>query len=124
MEQADPEDFVYLDPPYIGRHTDYYNNWTDDDAIELAEVSSKLKCGFGLSMWKENRYRENVHLDEHWNGYVTKTFSHFYHLGSKEEFRNEMIEALVLKKENVANLKDDRIARFEPTQGKQLSMFR
>ena len=123
MAQASPEDFVYLDPPYIGRHTDYYNNWTDADAVELAKVSSKLECGFGLSMWKENKYRENVHLDVHWNCYVIKTFSHFYHLGSKEKFRNEMTEALVLKRENVANLQDDRVSRFKPIREKQLSIF-
>lgn len=102
IQKAKPEDFVYLDPPYIGRHTDYYNSWTESDAIKLAEAAPDLSCGFALSMWKENRYRQNVHLDLHWNGFVTKTYSHFYHVGSKEKFRNEMTEALVLKAENVA----------------------
>ena len=27
-------DFVYLDPPYIGRHTDYFNAWDETDACE------------------------------------------------------------------------------------------
>lgn len=102
IQTANPEDFVYMDPPYIGRHTDYYNGWTESDAIKLADAASNLSCGFALSMWKENRYRENLHLDLHWNGFVTKTYSHFYHVGSKEKFRNEMTEALVLKAENAA----------------------
>ena len=74
MNAAMPEDFVYMDPPYIGRHTDYYNNWINEDAIELAKVSATLECGFALSMWKQNKFRENSHLDLHWNGFVTKTF--------------------------------------------------
>ena len=123
MSQANPEDFVYMDPPYIGRHTDYYNNWTDDDAVELAKISSALDCGFALSMWKENKYRENMHLDLHWNGFITKTFSHFYHVGSKEEFRNEITEALILKAENVADPQEDKVSQFEPTEVKQLSIF-
>lgn len=123
MLQAKTEDFVYMDPPYIGRHTDYYNSWTENDAIELANVSSKLDCGFALSMWKENKYRENVHLDLHWNGFVTKTFSHFYHVGSKEKFRNEMTEALVLKPENVAKSVEDKISKFQPLSRKQLDIF-
>ena len=123
MVQTNSEEFVYMDPPYIGRHTDYFNSWTDDDATELANVSSKLPSGFALSMWKENKYRENVHLDLHWNGFVTKTFSHFYHVGSKEKFRNEMIEALVLKAESVAYPTEEIISNFEPPKTKQLDIF-
>lgn len=117
------DDFVYMDPPYIGRHTDYYNNWSEDDAIELANVASKLSCGFALSMWKKNRYRENMHLDLHWNGFETKTFSHFYHVGSKEEFRNEMIEALVIKPEFLADTKEKYLFKNNSPKIKQLSIF-
>jgi DNA adenine methylase len=47
-------------------------------------------------MWLENKYRRNSHIDNFWNGLEIKTFNHFYHLGSSEELRNEMQEALVL----------------------------
>ncbi|MCG8605793.1 Dam family site-specific DNA-(adenine-N6)-methyltransferase [bacterium] len=123
MSHAYPEDFVYMDPPYIGRHTDYYNNWTDNDATELANVSSQLKCGFALSMWKENKYRENVHLSLCWNEFVTKTFSHFYHVGSKEKFRNEITEALVLRAENVAQSDKQQLSQLEPPEVEQLNIF-
>jgi DNA adenine methylase len=102
--QAKEVDFVYLDPPYIGRHADYYNNWTEKDAIELAEVAKRLPCGFALSMWLENKYRKNEHIENHWDGLELRSFSHFYHVGSSEDLRNEMQEALVLPGKNLNNI--------------------
>ncbi len=32
LPEARPNDFVYLDPPYIGRHTDYFNSWAEEKA--------------------------------------------------------------------------------------------
>lgn len=90
-------DFVYLDPPYIGRHADYYQQWSEQDAIELAKRTQELPCGFALSMWKENKYRLNEHLAHDWDGLIERTFTHFYHVGSRESFRNEMTEALLIK---------------------------
>ncbi|MBI5464912.1 MAG: Dam family site-specific DNA-(adenine-N6)-methyltransferase [Ignavibacteriales bacterium] len=96
-----PDDFAYLDPPYIGRHTDYYNGWTEDEAIVLADTAKSAPCGFALSMWLENKYRKNEHISRFWDGLAIKTFNHFYHVGSKETLRNEMIEALVIKPASV-----------------------
>ncbi|MBN2304840.1 MAG: Dam family site-specific DNA-(adenine-N6)-methyltransferase [Anaerolineae bacterium] len=90
------DDFVYLDPPYIGRHTDYYNGWTDDDARALAEIARVLPCGVALSMWKQNKYRANDHLDECWPGWAERTTAHFYHVGPTEDLRNAVIEALLI----------------------------
>lgn len=97
LSHAIEGDFVYLDPPYIGRHTDYFNNWTLNDAIELSEYARNLKCGYALSMWLENKYRKNDHIKTHWNDLDVKSFAHFYHVGSKESLRNEMQEGLVIK---------------------------
>lgn len=94
-------DFVYADPPYAGRHTDYYNGWTDDDATELFNRLLTLPCGFALSTWKQNRYRTNPHLEVVPSDVAVKVFPHFYHVGSKETFRNEIEEALVIRKEHV-----------------------
>jgi DNA adenine methylase len=87
---------VYVDPPYIGRHTDYYNNWSDIDADELAKTLLSLKSGFAYSMWMENQYRRNHHLDDWFSGFPIFTFGHFYHVGPTESLRNEMLEALVV----------------------------
>ncbi|HZS46919.1 MAG TPA: Dam family site-specific DNA-(adenine-N6)-methyltransferase [Blastocatellia bacterium] len=97
LAEAKPDDFVYLDPPYIGRHTDYYNWWSEDQAIELAEQARQLPCGFALSMWLENRYRKNGHIEKYWNGLEIKVSRHFYHVGSTESLRNAIDEALVIK---------------------------
>lgn len=89
-------DIIYLDPPYIGRNSDYYNKWVDDDAIELAAVIQKLPCIYVLSMWYKNKYRKNSYISL-WDGEIV-TNDHFYFIGGKEENRNHIIEALVIKK--------------------------
>jgi DNA adenine methylase len=97
LRQAAPDDFVYLDPPYIGRHTDYYNAWNEAEAVRLAQLTQELPCGFALSMWLENQYRRNGHLEEHWSGLERRVFEHFYHVGSTEDLRNPMLECLLIK---------------------------
>jgi hypothetical protein len=97
LDACTDSDFAYLDPPYIGRHTDYYNQWTDADAEALARAARSLPGGVALSMWKQNKYRENGHLGEHWAGYAYRTFSHFYHVGPTEDLRNQMTEVLAIR---------------------------
>lgn len=89
-------DFVYLDPPYVGRHTDYYNNWTEQDAVDLANKVNSLQCGYALSMWKENIFRKNEYIEDYWSDREIRTFSHFYHVGSIEKYRNNIVEALII----------------------------
>lgn len=96
LRQSAEGDFVYLDPPYIGRYTDYYGQWSETDAEQLADVSRGLPCGLALSMWKANVYRTNGHLDEHWSWAIERTTSHFYHIGAQESLRHEMEEALMI----------------------------
>lgn len=97
LSDLSKDDFVYLDPPYIGRHTDYYNQWSERDAADLAQIAQAAPCGFALSMWKENKYRSNPYLAL-WQGVEQRTMMHFYHVGSTEELRNAMEEALLIKR--------------------------
>lgn len=97
-------DFVYADPPYYGRHTDYYGTWMDYDDERLAHALDELEGGFALSSWKENEFRKNEQLDRHWSRFSIKVQSHFYHVGSVEDYRHPMTEALVIKPGFEANL--------------------
>lgn len=96
LASARADDFVYLDPPYIGRHTDYFGRWDSTDADELAAAVKELPCGFAYSMWKKNKYRENEHLIQHFSNYPQTIYHHYYHVGSTEDLRNPMEEVLVI----------------------------
>jgi DNA adenine methylase len=89
-------DFIYADPPYAGRHTGYFNRWSDRDADDLAATLCSGAAGFACSMWLENRYRRNDHVARWFAGYPVFTSSHFYHVGPTESLRNAMQEALIV----------------------------
>lgn len=116
LETARSEDFVYLDPPYEGRHTDYYNHWTTEQTKLLIERMLQLPCGFALSMWWENRYRRNLVVDRLREHLAVCTYEHFYHIGAEERHRNWMREALIIHPDYVANAPaETRIRRVEQT---------
>ncbi len=96
LSQATKSDFIYADPPYSGRHADYYNQWREDDAAQLACALRLAPCRFLLSSWIQNPYRRNESLFEWFPDYQIATFSHFYHLGATEQLRHEMQEGLVI----------------------------
>lgn len=111
-------DFTYLDAPYLGRHADYYNQWSESDADALVAAVKALPCGFAYSMWKGNKYRENEHLAAGFKGYHMETFAHFYHVGASEDLRSEMEEALVLSPGNVSGA----IRRTQEVSGLQAEL--
>lgn len=97
MEAAEEGDYIYLDPPYIGRDTSYVGEWPESDAIDLAIYSKKTPANVCLSMWKENEFRRNDHLFEYWSDFTWFDTEHFYHIGAKESNRHPMIEVLAIK---------------------------
>ena len=96
IADAKPRDVIYCDPPYIGRHTDYYSSFTDHEADDLAEALIKTAAGFALSMWLENKYRRNDYVDRWFADFPQRTMSHFYHVGPSESLRNQMTEVVIL----------------------------
>lgn len=101
LAQVKEGDFVYCDPPYAGRHTDYYNTWGEEEDQELIETLLNLPGGWALSNWKENKYRKNPLVEKFESmkdKVVIKTFNHFYHVGARKSNRNKMVEVLIIKK--------------------------
>lgn len=93
---SNTEDFIYCDPPYFGRHVDYFNSWSEDDEYNLSRLLKETESKFILSTWYKNIYRENEMIEKYWKEFFILTKDHFYHIGGKEENRNPMIEALIL----------------------------
>jgi len=110
LEQAGPGDVVYADPPYAGRHVDYYNSWDEDHEADLTARLKRLPCQFILSTWIKNRYRENPNVNEHWRTaqHTIVSIDHFYHVGSSEDLRHSMEEGII---SNVPPI--ERVSRVE-----------
>lgn len=90
-------DFVYADPPYAGRHADYFNSWFEADENDLFVYLKRLSCPFILSTWRKNRFRSNPQVErylEESRCFLT-TFDHFYHVGAKESQRHLMTEVMI-----------------------------
>ncbi len=96
ISEATANDLIYCDPPYLGRHVDYFDSWTFDDEKRLHKALSKTKARFILSTWHSNQYRENEILKTLWSEFHVVTKEHFYHVGAKEDNRSPMLEALVM----------------------------
>ncbi len=99
--EASKDDVIYSDPPYIGRHTNYFDIWTEEDEYDLYQLLSQFEGKFILSTWFKNKYRENPFVKELWSKFYIITRNHFYYVGGREINRNPMIEALVLNFEPV-----------------------
>ena len=95
IKRAKIDDIIYCDPPYIGRHADYFNGWNSELEQKLYNELKQVKGKFILSTWHHNDYRENEYIDLLWSQYNILTREHFYHVGGKEKNRNPMIEAIV-----------------------------
>ena len=93
---ATEKDFIYCDPPYIARHTEFYNGWNTYDEESLANLLFETKSKFILSTWHSNSFRTNPFIESLWKDFHIFTREHFYHVGAKETNRNPMLEALVM----------------------------
>ncbi|MDR2734637.1 MAG: Dam family site-specific DNA-(adenine-N6)-methyltransferase [Spirochaetota bacterium] len=92
---ADKDSFIYCDPPYIGRHVDYYDSWNEEQEIMLQKKLSDSGARFMLSTWDCSQYRKNQYIDIIWKAYTKITQEHFYHIGAKEDNRKTITEAIL-----------------------------
>jgi len=109
--QAQAGDMIYADPPYVGRHTDYYNGFTDQDSDDLAEMLISSPADFAMSNWLENKYRRNEYVDRWFADHAQRTMSHFYHVGPTESLRNEMTEVVILSPRAAAPVVEEEAAK-------------
>ncbi|WP_334083439.1 DNA adenine methylase [Helicobacter typhlonius] len=98
LQEAKKNDFIYCDPPYIDRHSDYFNAWSESNERELYKILKNTKAQFLLSTWHSNVYRQNQYMNEYWNNFKLKLIEHFYHLGASEVNRHTIKEALIQNK--------------------------
>lgn len=106
LEEINSSDLVYSDPPYIGRHVDYFDSWSEQDELDLFNGLEDSKAKYILSTWLSNRYRTNDYIFSVWKNCNIATKEHFYHVGGKESNRNAVFEALlsnILLPDSIAN---------------------
>jgi len=115
---ASPENFIYCDPPYMGRHVDYFNSWSEKDELELYDLLSTTPAKFILSTWHSNQYRTNPAIEKYAYRFTVLTREHFYHIGALEKNRNPMLEAIVLNYNPMPPIElplEKQMALFEKT---------
>lgn len=95
LEEIKSTDFVYSDPPYIGRHVDYFDSWSEEEELLLKDGLTQSDANFILSTWLSNKYRTNNYIFDIWKDCFITTKEHFYHVGGKESNRNAVYEALL-----------------------------
>lgn len=95
LQNINSKDLVYCDPPYIGRHVDYFDSWSEEEEIILRDGLVNADAKFILSTWLSNKYRTNDYVFSIWKECSVSTKEHFYHVGGKESNRNAVYEALL-----------------------------
>jgi DNA adenine methylase len=95
VKSAKANDLIYCDPPYIGRHVDYYNGWDEGCERSLFGILDAVPSRFILSTWHHNDFRANEYVASLWGKFNVLTKDHFYHVGGSEANRNPVVEALI-----------------------------
>ena len=97
FEDAERGDYIYLDPPYIGRNTNYVGEWPAAEAVLLAEAAHKTPANVCLSMWKCDEFKRNEHLYQYWQDFHWYTQDYHYFVGGPMERRHNVTEMLAIK---------------------------
>ncbi len=94
IKYADRDSLVYLDPPYIARHSDYFNKWSEHDERDLFTILSSANFYFILSSWLKNSFRDNPYIERYQElGFTIYAKEHFYIVKGRKE--NSIYEAII-----------------------------
>lgn len=113
IRAAHSGDIIYCDPPYIGRHVDYFSSWDEAQETELADFLTVTPAKFILSSWHHNDFRKNEFIETHWSIFNVATRDHFYHVGGKETNRKPVVEAMITNFRFNRAVEDEVIKQFE-----------
>lgn len=98
LAQWTADDFVYADPPYVGRHTTYYTGWDAGDAAALAQTLRALPVPWALSDWAEDAVAGSPRLAQLYPEHVQVLKEHRFVVGAAASSRRTHTEALVLSR--------------------------
>lgn len=91
---ASQNDFIYCDPPYIGRNVDYYDSWDEQSESSLHKLLTSSSANFMLSTWDHNDYRQNDYIHKY-GATAKRLHKNTFIVGAKETNRNPVVEALL-----------------------------
>lgn len=109
IESATNWDFIYCDPPYLGRHVDYFDSWSEENETQLNNLLENTWVKCMLSTWHSNKYRKNEYIEKIWWNFHIWTREHFYYFWWKESNRNSILEAILTNYPTKSNNRDTRI---------------
>ena len=108
LEIATENDLVYCDPPYMGLHTTYYNDFSDTEGDVLARKLINSSINFALSMWLENKDGRNPFINKWFSSFKQETTDHHYFINNDRynNINNKIIEVLILSDNIYSKPKD------------------
>jgi len=104
-------DFVYLDPPYLLRNTQYFQGFTPEQNHNLTVWINKTPCNYAESNWYSDSVQINPLMKEFTNAKILK-FNHEYVIGngSGKTKHKKIKEALIINPRNI--VKDQGLLKY------------
>ena len=98
VKDAKEEDIIYCDPPYLGLFSTYYTEYDINNEKELQDFLNNIcNSKWIYSSWKENKDKINEFILDLISKYDSIDIEHRYQIGSKNEYRNKVVEILIYK---------------------------
>ena len=98
VKDAKEEDIIYCDPPYLGLFSTYYTEYDINNEKELQDFLNNIcNSKWIYSSWKENKDKTNEFILDLISKYDSIDIEHRYQIGSKNEYRNKVVEILIYK---------------------------
>lgn len=98
VKDAKEEDIIYCDPPYLGLFSTYYTEYDINNEKELQDFLNNIcNSKWIYSSWKENKDKINEFILDLIGKYDSIDIEHRYQIGSKNEYRNKVVEILIYK---------------------------